>query len=240
MANICNVCKTFGIFQQSPSEPASRPLEDKDGIGPKLEHYKIVRDLRLSAESGCIFCNYIWNNGRFVSLQSMEWYPGTEEELLNDLDILQIELRAEYRPNYNYLRLIFSTSVQLDHGGRRDFCADLFFQDVIVHGDRLPQEGLTPSLSAPSDLKTLRAALPYQSPEDSLESSTQSENSFKAASSWLSTCLLGHPGCFPRPELIQWHPNRLVYIGTTNAPALCLKIGDDIPDDASYMSLSHC
>lgn len=110
----------------------------------------------------------------------------------------------------------------------------------MVHPARIGRLDAQQALGQHSELQIAKKALPYQSLEVWPSNNTSDRSTLELATSWLTTCPLDHPGCFPASELRTWHPPRLVHIGTSNEPVLRLVIGDDIPDDVMYFSLSHC
>lgn len=72
--------------------------------------------------------------------------------------------------------------------------------------------------------------------------STASQAHLSVARGWLDSCEALHPGC--RPPKTDFIPTRLIYVGSLEAPSLCLKVteqasqGDD--DRHRYCALSHC
>ena len=71
---------------------------------------------------------------------------------------------------------------------------------------------------------------------------TGSKESLALCGQWLKSCVDHHSACERlRPASLQdWNPNRLVFVGTQDDPALRLCEGPAIHHRIKYLTLSHC
>ena len=162
MSNLCDVCRQFGIFQEeqvnSGFSSSAAILKQKH-----RKHYRYVRELRQSAETGCQFCIYVWTEYRQRSLHN-RWWSKSDEELLAELDDLEIGLTAEYQPDMNEiwsLDLKFNTSVVLE-GHRRYFFVHADFTSAVLDTEKFAQYKSLVNQKPDSRDKATGKVLPYR------------------------------------------------------------------------------
>jgi hypothetical protein len=67
---------------------------------------------------------------------------------------------------------------------------------------------------------------------------TSTTETLQLATSWLHNCIENHPQCRPLFEDKYWHPTRLLYLGSSNSPALRIDTSGSIPHGITYAALT--
>jgi Heterokaryon incompatibility protein (HET) len=69
---------------------------------------------------------------------------------------------------------------------------------------------------------------------------TDSKESWRLVSQWLTACLTDHTRCKQTVEQVKFHPTRLIDVGGKDSETVTLSERDDIKDGLRYIALSHC
>ena len=73
-----------------------------------------------------------------------------------------------------------------------------------------------------------------------LSASDQDDTAWRVIQSWSAECASEHAECNQKRQP-SWKPTRLLHVGVEPDPSIVrLVSGKDVPEDARYLTLSHC